>query len=229
MSLEELKSQLCQGLECYCDVCFRGTPFADRQNPPNVFRIANPSVSRPIAFIFDKPNDCTNYKNSELVPITIYDDRAGTDPRLPRAPSHSTLILLCRRLGLIPQESDSLESPYIYVTNAVKCDMCAATGRTGRVKVHDKQADRCRRRFLERELVEVGARALIFFGVNAQQYTIGRCSSLWSIERQCIGSQDYWMIRVPHTSPTPFNTHGAKGDNYVAPFKELCRQAGIEI
>jgi len=229
MSLAKLKSQLCQGVERYCDVCFRGTQFKGRQNPPNVFRTANTCASRPIAFIFDKPNDNTKYKKSKLVPITIYDDRAGVDPHLARAPSHLTLILLCRQLGLIPNDSDSLESPYIYVTNAVKCDVCAVTGRTGRVKVNDEQADRCRGLFLEHELVEVGARAVMFFGVNAQQYTIGRSTPLWSIERQCIGSQDYWSMRVPHTSPTPFNTHGARGRNYNAPFWKLCRQAGIEI
>lgn len=229
MFLKKLRNQLCQGTEKYCRKCFVGTQFEAQQNPPNIFRTANLTTSRHVAFVFDKPNDNTNFRNSELVPITIYDDRAGVDRRLPRAPSHSTLISLCRLLGLIAQNSNCLESPNLYITNAVKCDMCSTTGKTGRVNVNDRQAKVCRERFLVKELQAVKARALIFFGENAQRYALGKTTPLWSIHKEQLNDSSYWVMRVPHTSPTPFNTHGGRGQNYIVPFNELCQRASISV
>lgn len=229
MPLKKLRNQLCQGTKKYCHECFVGTQFEAKQNPPNVFRTANFEASRPIAFVFDKPNDNTKYRDSELVPITIYDDRAGIDPRLPRAPSHSTLIVLCRLLGLIAQNSNCLESHNLYITNAVKCDKCSDTGKTGRVRINDKQTALCRDRFIMKELQAVNARALIFFGINAQKYTLGWTTHLWEIHEVQLNCVSCWVMRVPHTAPTPFNTHGGRGQNYIAPFNELCRRANIRV
>lgn len=228
MRLTKLRNKLCQSTDKFCRKCFIGTPYEGQQNPPNVFRVAKPQISIPIAFIFDKPNENTKFKNSTLVPITIYDDRAGIDYRLSRAPSHSTLIALCKLLGLIPAKSDSLDSNNVYITNAVKCDMCCVTGKTGRVKINDKQAATCRETFLFQELAAVEARGLIFFGANAQEFVLGESTPLWSVNKKQLNGREYWVLRVPHTSPTAFNTHGGKGENYLAPFEELQRKANIQ-
>ena len=227
MSLKELRSQLCESSRNFCRICFVNTNFVNLQNPPNVFRINKLGEPLPVAFIFDKPNDNTLFRNSALVPITIFDDRAGAIPQLHRAASHSTLILLCRLLRLIPQNSNCLESSNFYVTNAVKCDVCSMTGKTGRVIVNDQQVFVCRERFLVKELQAVKARALVFFGVNAQRYSLGFITPLWEISNKLINGTNYWVMRVPHTSPSSFNTYGGKGQNYIAPFNELCRRANI--
>ena len=226
--LRTLRDKLCQSTTQFCRECFRSSPYEQLQNPPNVFRIPNDGISIPLAFIFDKPNDNTTLKSSPLVPITIYDDRAGTDRRLHRAQSHSTLLLLCKMLNFIPEDSDSLESDLIYITNAVKCDICCTTGTTGRVKINARQAAVCRKTFLFNELTAVNARGLVFFGANAQEFVLGESTPLWSIVRKQLNSLDYWVLRVPHTSPTSFNTHGGKGRHYLAPFQDLQRKVVAE-
>jgi hypothetical protein len=100
-TLAELRNELCASREVFCQRCFVGQTTQAQQCPPNVFRAEGVDAQKPIAFIFDKPNDNTPFRDSPLVPITIFDDRAGVDRRLPRAPSHSMLLLLCRRLGII--------------------------------------------------------------------------------------------------------------------------------
>lgn len=228
MSLMELRNQLCQSAEEFCRKCFLGTGFEKKQNPPNVFRVTKPGVSIPLAFIFDKPNDNTNLRCPELVPITIYDDRIEVDNCLPRAPSHSRLIRLCEMLGLIPSDSNCLDSSNFYITNAVKCDMCCMTGKSGRIKINNKQAATCREQFLVRELLDIDARALVFFGKNAQRFALGETTPLWSVSIKKLKERDYFVLRVPHTSPISFNTHGGKGINYIAPFMDFFRQANIQ-
>ena len=105
--------------------------------------------------------------------------------------------------------------------------MCCATGKTGRVQVEYQQAEACRERFLVHELLAVKAQALVFFGKNAQKYVLGQITPLWSIDKKQLIDNSYWVMRVPHTSPTSFNTYGGKGQNYIVPFKKLCQRAGI--
>jgi len=149
--------------------------------------------------------------------------------RLPRSASHSNLISLCRLLGFIAQDSNCLETSSLYITNAVKCDRCDATGKTGRVNVNNLQAAKCRERFLVKELVAVNASVLVFFGKNAQRYALGRTTPLWRIHREQLNGSSFWVMRVPHTSPPSFNTYGGRGRNYIAPFNVLCRRASISI
>lgn len=226
--LRTLRNELCQSATQFCRKCFRSSPYEQLQNPPNIFRIPNHGISIPLALIFDKPNDNTTLKSSPLVPITIYDDRAGIDRGLHRAQSHSTLLQLCRVLHLIPENSDSLDSDLIYITNAVKCDMCFATGTTGRVKINARQVAVCRETFLFNELAAVNARGLVFFGANAQEFVLGESTPLWLVVKKRLNSRDYWVLRVPHTSPTSFNTHGGKGAHYLAPFQDLQRKVAAE-
>jgi len=107
--------------------------------------------------------------------------------------------------------------------------MCSATGRTGRVKINNAQSTTCRNQFLVHELQEIGAKALIFFGANAQEFAMGKTTLLWAVRKWKLHDREYFVLRVPHTSPTPFNTHGGRGANYITPIKELFRQAGINI
>ncbi len=151
------------------------------------------------------------------------------DDRLPLVPSHSNLIFLCQTLGLIPKDSTCLNSSNFYITNAVKCDMCSLTGKSGRVKINKDQAVKCIDQFLIHEILKVGARALVFFGENAQKFALGETTPLWAIRKRNIKQCEYLIMRVPHTSPTPFNTHGGKGHRYKDPFRELLCQAGIFI
>lgn len=225
MPINELRNQLCESRSTHCRKCFDSSTFKSRQNPPNVFRATNSGTLGPIAFIFDKPNDNTNLRNSELVPITIFDDRAGVAPGLLRAPSHSKLISLCKLLDLITPTTDCLDSPNLYITNAVKCDLCSETGRTGRVRINARQAEECVGTFLLDELQIVKPRALVFFGANAQRYVLGKTTPLWEIHQEQLSGHPYLVMRVPHTSPTPFNTHGGGGNKYIEPFKELNRRA----
>lgn len=229
MPLKELASKLCQNREKYCRFCFEGSRFKTSQNPPNVFRVVDSGLSASIAFVFDKPNDNTRLKNTECIPITIYDDRSGNHNLLRRSPSHLNLINLCRMLNLIPPNSTSLAIPNIHVTNAVKCDVCSDTGQTGRIDINEKQARACRELFLVNELIAVKARSIIFFGNNSQRYTLNGTTPLWSISDAYIKNTKYSIMRVPHTSPTSFNTHGRNGQEYIKAFNELCKYANINI
>jgi len=175
--------------------------------------------------VFDKPNDNTPYKTSSLVPITVFDDRAGRDARLARAPSHSNLITLLQGLGLLALDTTSLSSAPVFITNAVKCDVSAETGKTGRISIPGWQVGNCVQKFLQRELALVAPWAVVFFGKNAQQYAMGTVTGLWEIRKSRVGERFYSTMRVPHTSPQAFNTHGRGGNAYVEPFKELLRRA----
>lgn len=224
--LERLRQALCVNAERHCRLCFEGMGAAVEQCPPNVFRVDPQMPTKRIAFVFDKPNDNRPHRSSPLVPITVYDDRAGSIAALPRAPSHRTLINLCHRLGVIDPSTERLDSSQIHFTNAVKCDVSADTGQSGRIVVSLAQANTCVKTFLVRELDILGTRGIVFFGTNAQSYVLGQTTALWKVCARQINGRDYVVLRVPHTSPTAFNTHGHSGAAYVAPFEELC--AAIE-
>ena len=223
MKLLELRSELCRGVDHHCRRCFEGRPTAPLQCPPNVFRVGD--GQKLVTFVFDKPNDNTNYRTSPLIPIAAFDDRAGIDIRLARAPSHNKLVVLCRLLGLIEPESLELASPLVHITNAAKCDVSADKGLTGRIAVPAWQARTCVGTFLTRELEAVRSRAIVFFGRNAQTYVLDEVTPLWEICARTVGERLYSVMRVSHTSPEAFNTHGKKGAAYVEPFKKLLAAA----
>ena len=163
MDLQQLRQELCIDTTHHCRICFAGKATESVQCPPNVFHASGSADEKLITFIFDKPNDNTPYKWSPLVPIEAFDDRAGVDKRLKRAPSHQNLLVLCRLLELIPNDSQDLHSSLIHITNAVKCDVSSDTGKTGRIDVSREQAGNCIKHFLIRELEAVKSKALIFF------------------------------------------------------------------
>lgn len=220
MKLVQLRSELCTDQLHHCRRCFVGKPTEHLQCPPNVFRAASDDA-RTLAFIFDKPNDNTNYKTSPVVPITAFDDRAGVDPRLARAPSHDKLLVLCRLLGLISPEAQEFNSPLIHITNAVKCDVSCESGQTGRITISNWQAKNCIENYLLRELEITKPRGLVFFGKNAQHYVLNEFTPSWEVHSREVGGRTYKIMRVPHTSPEAFNTHGKKGQSYFQPFKQL--------
>ncbi|WP_369952024.1 uracil-DNA glycosylase family protein [Ralstonia syzygii] len=115
----------------------------------------------------------------------------------------------------------------IHITNAVKCDVSADTGKSGRVVVPAEQASTCIKTFLLREFDILGTRGIVFFGANAQRYVLGNETPLWTVSVQPVGGRDYVVLRVPHTSPTAFNTHGRRGEAYVGPFREFCAAVAI--
>lgn len=221
MQHEELRRQLCVDSENHCRHCFVGKPTARSQCPPNTFRTSLLRGEKPIAFVFDKPNDNTQYRTSSIVPIDTFDDRAGVDNGLARAPSHARLLALCKLLNLIDSDSQSVDISNIHITNAVKCDVSSETGLSGRVVVGRDQADACIKNFLLRELEACNTKGVIFFGVNAAKYVLGIETKAWVLERRLIGSRQYWVMRVPHTSPESYNTHGKNGQAYIEPFKRL--------
>ncbi len=218
MTLTQLRSELCSSGEHHCRRCFVTSPTTVVQCPPNVFRTEG---QKPIAFIFDKPNDNTRYRKSSLVPITVFDDRAGVDSRLSIAPSHVNLITLCQMLEGISPGAHNLSSPLVHITNAVKCDVSCETGKTGRIVLPANQVETCTENFLANELRIVNPKALVFFGINAQRYVLNEQTPLWDLATRPFGGREYVFMRVPHTSPESFNTHGDMGRTYIEPFKRL--------
>jgi hypothetical protein len=222
--LSDLRDELCRSTTEFCDVCFATSPHRHVQNPPNVFRIG--PKSRPsFFFVFDKPNNNDSFRTSDLVPITVFDPR----PAFGRQPSYDNLLRLLDLLGLQPQgHGDPLASGPVHVTNAVKCDKCAVTGETGPVAINAEQATKCGDLYLIRELAILQPKALVFFGKAPQEYACGYATPTWECTQAAIGGRSYWMMRVPHPSPTSYNTHGGGGASYVEPFNRLKALAGIQ-
>ena len=181
MKLLDLRAELCTDTQHHCRRCFAGKRTEALQCPPNVFRAAGNDEAKSVTFIFDKPNDNTNYKTSTVVPIAAFDDRAGLDSRLARAPSHDKLLVLCRLIGLISPEAQDLNSSLVHITNAVKCDVSCETGKTGRIAVSAWQAATCIDNYLLRELEITRSLALVFFGKNAQSYVLNEVTPPWVI------------------------------------------------
>ena len=221
MTLSELRHEICRDKDTFCRACFTGKPTASSQCPPNVFRAGTEEETRIITFVFEKPHDNTNYRTSPIVPIEAYDDRAGIDSRLGRAPSHQTLISLYRLLGFIQPDSEDLHSGLVHLTNAVKCDVSCETGMTGGIEIPKGQAITCVNLFLLRELDVVQSKGIVFFSKNAQRYVMNRVTPMWAIQSAVIGTRFYKIMRVPHTAPTPFNTFGKRGQAYIEPIKTL--------
>ena len=220
--LSLLRGQLCTGVAEFCRECFTTSPYAATQNPPNVFRVGK-NLHAKTFFIFDKPNDNDSFRTSALVPIVICDPRPIFGP----PPTHRNLLVLLDKLSLSSASNthDPLESDAVHFTNAVKCDKCAVTGKTGRVVIGEIQVRNCMSKFLLRELVVIKPVALVFFGEAPQQNVLGYTTPVWAAQPASIADATYWVMRVPHTSPQSFNTHGGKGDKYIAPFRNLMEWA----
>ncbi len=221
--LRLLQEKLCSSATAFCTQCFVQSPHRKVQNPPNVFRIGRNRAAK-VFLVFDKPNNNDSLRTSPLVPITIFDPRlVGTND------SHGNLIRLLDALGLDSGGAggDRLDTDYFHVTNAVKCDKCAMSGRTGRVAINDRQVRTCTTTFFLQELAIIRPKAVVFFGEAPQRYVLGRVTAPWEPQNLAIGGRMYWVMRVPHTSPQSFNTHGGAGANYVAPFQKLVQRAGL--
>jgi hypothetical protein len=109
----------------------------DRRRRPQLF------------FIFDKPNDNDAFRTSDAVPITIFGPGPGFGPQ----PSYKNLLRLLELVGFgkVAAGQDPLAAGSVHVTNAVKCDKCAETGKTGRIAINDRQVRTCVDRFLLKE------------------------------------------------------------------------------
>jgi hypothetical protein len=177
------------------------------------------NLSARIFFIFDKPNNNDLFRTSSMVPITICDPRPVFGPPA----THRNLLLLLQIVGLVSPTAtgNPLDSGVVYITNAVKCDKCAVTGATGRVAIGKKQTEICVSRFLLRELTIIKPSALVFFGEAPQLNVLGYATPIWDTVSAVIGEHTYLVMRVPHTSPTAFNTHGGKSEKYREPFRKL--------
>jgi hypothetical protein len=103
----------------------------------------------------------------------------------------------------------------------------AETGRTGRVTIGRRQSERCVERFFIQELALIKPVALVFFGEKPQSYVLGRVTPAGEIHRATVGGIAYWVLRVPHTAATSFNTHGQRGHYYKGPFQLLLKSAGL--
>jgi hypothetical protein len=215
--LELLRDELCKDAKTYCRECFVQSPHAAIQNPPNVFR-AGRNLNAKVFLIFDKPNDNDRFRDSDLIPISIFDPR----PEFGRQPSQSNLQQILRDADLNPDStSDPLDSRILHITNAVKCDRCAVTGENGQIEIKEAQVRRCAGRFLFRELAIVKPLAVVFFGPKSQRYVMGKATRSGEQVRAQIDGIGYWVVRLPHPSPQSFNTHGGGGENYKVPLREL--------
>lgn len=224
--LSELRDELCRSTTDFCHVCFEGSIHRREQNPPNVFRVGEHG-NADLSFIFEKPNDNDAYRTSDAVPISVFDSR----PLLGiRQPSYVNLLRLLELVGLAAPTPgrDPFAAGRVHVTNAVKCDKCAKTGKTGRVAINARQVKTCVDRFLLKELSILRPKAVVFFGKASQEYVCGYTTAMWVCNEAVLGGRPYWVMRVPHTSPQPFNTHGKRGRAYIEPFKTLKVRAGIQ-
>lgn len=61
----------------------------------------------------------------------------------------------------------------------------------------------------------------MFFGENAQRYAMDKITMLWNVQEETLAGRHYFVMRVPHTSPQSFNTHGRKGLKYIEAFDQL--------
>src|SRR5437868_1307987 len=135
--LRVLREQLCKNASEFCRECFSSSRFANVQNPPNVFRIGRNGAPK-MFFVFDKPNDNDSFRDSDLIPITIFDSRRVAAFR---NPSEENLLTILRRVGI--GHENGLDSKLFYITNAVKCDKCAQTGATGGIRIRKVQKNTC--------------------------------------------------------------------------------------
>jgi len=214
--IHALRERLCQSKDSFCRACFEGGSFAGEQNPPNVFRNRTSQIQPHYFFVFDKPNDNNRARGKGLEPIEVLDKR---DPRNSTRSNTARLVELLELTDKL--DDDPLNSSRIHVTNAVKCDICAETGETGPIDIRPTQALRCRQLFFFRELQILKPKVLIFFGKNADFFVTGMIGPTWQVRREIIDGTTYTVVRVPHTTATSFNTHGAKGLAYKNRLPEL--------
>lgn len=219
-ALSKLRSQLWQGTNEFCRACFEGGQFAQAQNPPNVFR-NRPYDTRPyLFFVFDKPNDNDRTRGKGLDPIEILDNRDAGNP------TRVNTVNLVEILGLTSKDAgDPLCSPRIHITNAVKCDKCATTGQTGQIEIGHEQALCCQQRYFFKELEILQPTVLVIFGANADKFVTGKAGPTWKMRHAVIDGKSYSVVRVPHTTATPFNTHGKKGQAYKERLAHLWEEA----
>ena len=216
--LATLRQKLCKSKTDFCQECFTRSSFWQCQNPPNVFRDHDAEVNSEFFFVFDKPNDNDPFRASNLIPITILDNRSEFSN-----PTRRNLITLFDILG-IQRCSDGIDplcSKQVHITNAVKCDKCAATGQTGQIKIGSHQVQACLNRFFYEELSILQPRVILFFGKNPDDYVTGRSGKLWAFRQEVINGKTYDVVRVPHTTSRPFNTHGKGGQAYQVKLKNL--------
>lgn len=222
--LSELRDELCRSTTDFCHVCFKGSARR-KQNPPNVFRTTG-SQRPDFFFVFEKPHDNDLFRTSDAVPISVFDPR----PLGVRQPSYENLRRVLGLVGLAAPTPD--EDPFaagrVYVTNAVKCDKCAETGKPGSVTIKALQRRTCVDRFLLKELAILRPKALVFFGEASQKYVCGRTTDMWTCNEAILGDRSYWMMRVPHTAQRSFSRLGKRGRAYVAPFRRLAARADIQ-
>jgi len=223
-SLLQLRNELCADTSHFCRVCFDGTPYSNSQNPPNVIRATAERAK--VFFVFDKPN--RNDGNRAFVPITICDPRFGDNS------TQRNLLTLLEMLSVVNTgfrpargSADEFGSEFVHITNAVKCDKSALTGEPGGISVGSQQARICVQTFLHRELAIIQPKVLVFFGELPYQYVIGQRIGLWEAKAVAIDRRAYWVMRVPHTTATPFNTFGRKGQAYIEPFRRILTCAGL--
>ncbi len=220
LSIDTLRNQLCRSASEFCRVCFEGGLFAKDQNPPNVFRKRLDDSPPYFFFVFDKPNDNDRARGKGLEPIEILDSRD------PSNPTRANTVKLVEILGLANQAGgDPLSSPRIHITNAVKCDKCAATGQTGQIEIRHEQASRCQQQFFFKELEILQPKVLVLFGANTDKFVTGKAGPTWKLRREVINGKTYAVVRVPHTTATPFNTHGKKGQAYKDKLADLWEEA----
>ena len=207
LMLSELKEELCASKEGFCRECFKESEY--RQNPPNVFRDMPADTHTEFFFVFDKPNTNEGPGVSDLVPITIL------DPRDEKVRTRKNLVNLFEILSIDADGKDRLSSRRVHITNAVKCDKCAETGKTGRIRLKDKQVRTCLERFLFKELEILQPTTIVFFGTLPERYVLGANGKLWDLRKDVdINGRKYRVVRVPHTAPISFNTYGRKGEAY---------------
>jgi hypothetical protein len=223
--LRLLRDKLCMDPSHFCRVCFEGRATEKGQNPPNVFRVGTGTHAK-IFFIFDKPN--RNDGNRAFVPIKI------CDPRFNSNSTQRNLLTLLDMLALVhpgfkPAHgvADQFDCDLVHITNAVKCDKSALTGEAGGIEVGGQQARTCISTFLHRELAIIQPKALVFFGEPPYRYVVGNRIDPWEVRSTPIDGRTYWVMRVPHTTATPFNSHGGKGAKYIEPFRRLLTCAGL--
>ena len=126
-------------------------------SPPNVFRVAG-RQSPDLFFMFEQPNNNDAFRTSDAVPISVFDPRpSGSQP------SYRNLLRLLELVGLAARTpgQDPFAAGLVHVTNAVKCDKCTATGKTGRVEINERQVKTCVDRFLLKELSILRPKALV--------------------------------------------------------------------
>ena len=210
-TIKSISKLICSGKNDFCKDCFKDCNIL--QNPPNIIRVTGEESKTDFFFIFDKPNNNTDYKDSPLLPITILDSRYEFESN----PTRVNLIRLLEQLNVNGDNSgdDPLNVSKIHITNAVKCDKCSLTGDTGAIPLNPDQVKRCTDRFLFKELEILKPKYLVFFGSYPEKYVTGTKRKMWELYDVNLNGNDYKAVRVPHTAPTPFNTFGKRGAAYA--------------